>query len=100
MKFQSVSAVVAAVAILGLSGCANTSQECKRRVVMGAGIGALGGAAVGAGIGAASGGSDAGQGALIGAGSGAIIGGVVAGLTCKVPSTPEYKQVEVRTIEK
>jgi len=99
MKFTRLTAVVGVVAVLGLSGCAHTSEECTRRVVAGTAIGALGSASIGAGIGASTGGADAGEGALWGAGGGAIAGGVIAGLTCKVPSKP-VEQPKLVTIEK
>lgn len=99
MKFtHSILVLVAAVA---LSGCAHTSQECTKRVVVGSAIGAVAGAGVGAAVGSASGGPTAGEAALVGAGGGAILGGVVAGLTCTVPSQSEPpQQVVVRQTEK
>ena len=89
-------------AAIALSGCAGTSEECTKRVLLGTGIGALAGGGIGAAVGSAGGGPTAGEGALVGAGAGAIVGGVVGGLTCSVPSQPttQYEQVVVQQREK
>jgi uncharacterized membrane protein len=64
---RTLSIAVAAVALLGLSACADTDPTLRRT-----GIGAGGGALAGAAIGSFSG--NMGMGALIGAGAGAAGG--------------------------
>lgn len=70
-------AVIATVAALGLSACANQTPT-QQRVTTGAAVGALGGAAIGAIAGG-------GKGAAIGAVAGGMGGAVIAGATAPAP---------------